>query len=266
MGGVRRGRLEMNARVNRITEALGGWAAQRPVEAAIVAAAAVLAFAVAAWPSGRAAPAPPRALVPSSHASVEALTRSLGTDTVWRAMELRFPGATRQAADAAWAARQRGADDRDMMAATRRVQHGLVTAALATAPDPLLEQHAGLARRTLAAANEAGPLVCHGVLDGSLDLALLLPAPVVQADATFKVLLASTPVRRGKPLSQGAVYRAMQPVLLALTPAQVALLRSGGDGRTSSAARCEAMTAFYGAVARLPSDQRRLALRAALQR
>lgn len=255
----------MNARVIRVTAALQGWIAQRPGEAVLVAAAAVLAFAVAAWPSGL-RPADPRPLAASAHASAEALASSLAADTVWRALDLRFPGATRQAADAAWAARQRGADDRDMMAAARRVQHGLVRVALATAPDPLLEQHAELTRRTLAIASDAGPLVCQAALDGTVDLAVLLPAPLGQADATFKVLLASTPPRRGKPLSPGAVYRALQPVLLGLTPAQVALLRSAGEARPSVRDRCEAMGAFYGAVSRLPAERRRLALRAALQR
>lgn len=266
MGSADRGRREMNARVTRVTAALQGWIAQRPGEAVLVAAAAVLAFAVAAWPSGHPRPADPRPLVASAYPSVDALAQSLATDTVWRALDLRFPGATRQAADAAWAARQRGADDRDMMAAARQVQHGLVGIALATAPDPLLEQHAELTRRTLAIASDAGPLVCRAALDGSLDLAVLLPAPLVKADATFKVLLASTPARRGKPLSPGAVHRALQPVLLALTPAQVMLLRSAGEVRASGGARCEAMSAFYGAVARLPAERRRLALRAALQR
>jgi len=256
----------MNARLTRVTDALSHWVAHRPADAAVVAVAAVLAFAVAAWPARGHVPATPRPLAASAFTSVEALADQLATDTVWRAMELRFPGATRQAADAAWAARQRGADDRDMMAAARRVQQGLVTVALVTAPDPLLEQHAELARRTLAAASDAGPLVCHGVLDGAIDLAALLPAPLVKADATFRVLLASTPARRGRPLSHGAVHRALQPVLLALTPAQVALLRAGDDAHASSGARCEAMAAFYGAVGRLPSEQRRLALRAALQR
>ena len=265
MGSADRGRREMNARVTRVTAALQGWIAQRPGEAVLVAAAAVLSFAVAAWPSGHPRPADPRPLVASAHPSVDALAQSLATDTVWRALDLRFPGATRQAADAAWAARQRGADDRDMMAAARQVQHGLVGIALATAPDPLLEQHAELTRRTLAIASDAGPLVCRAALDGSLDLAVLLPAPLVKADATFKVLLASTPPRRGRPLPPGAVYRALQPVLLALTPAQVALLRSAGEG-ASGGDRCDAMTAFYGAVARLPTEPRRLALRAALQR
>ena len=47
MGRAGRGRGEMNARVTRATAALQGWIAQRPGEAVLVAAAAVLAFAVA---------------------------------------------------------------------------------------------------------------------------------------------------------------------------------------------------------------------------
>lgn len=190
-------------------------------------------------------------------ASAAELEQRLAADTTWQATDLRFPGAIHQAAEAAWAA-----DEAGRPGVARRAMQGFVTTALATAPDPLLLQHADLMRLKFAAVADGGPLVCQGLLDGSLDLAAVLPAQTVQADATFKILLMSTPPRRGRPLPRGTAHRALQPVLLSLGPAQVEAL---GNPRRSARLRCEAYSGFYAALARLPLDARRLALRAALQ-
>lgn len=217
-----------------------------------IAAAAVVAVAVAAWsPDGNSRIAPgadtPRA------ADVASTARRLGATPVGRALELRFPGANREAAEAQL---------RDGPAGARAVAWRLRQVALLTAPDTLLEQHASLMRVALAKAIDAEPSFCSALLDGTLDTAVALPASWRQADETFAVLLLSVPPRRDRPLRLGAAYRVLLPVQAALTPGQQLLLDDTRAGRP----RCEAWLAWYDAAARLPTSGRRLALRAALQR
>ena len=215
-----------------------------------IAVAALVAAVVAGWrPSGPATATAAVALRPD----VDALARQLGGTPVGRALELRFPGANREAAEA---------EVRGGPPAARAVAWRLRQVALLTAPDALLDQHATLMRIALAAALDVEPSACSALLDGTLDTAVALPPPWRQADETFAGLLLSAPPRRGRPLRPGAAHRALLPVLLALTPAQQRLL---GDPRAGRA-RCEAWRAWYDAAAALPGKERRLALRAALQR
>ena len=190
---------------------------------------------------------------PPTSAEISAAARRLVATPVGQALEIRFPGASREIAEAQL---------RDGAAAGRAAAWRLRQVALVTASDPLLDQHASLMRVALAAALDASPSWCSSLLDGTLDTATVMPSEWRRADETFAVLLLSAPPRRDRPLRPGAAYRSLLPAMAALTPEQQRLL---GDPRAGRA-RCEAWRTWYDTVARLPTTPRRLALRAALQR
>jgi hypothetical protein len=189
------------------------------------------------------------------------MRRAFDKQDVWRTVERRYPGSTARAADAAWQAHLRGANDNDVEAAGREVISALMPKALSEAPAVVLNSFLELSTVELTAALTVSEQTCQSLLAGKLDIRATLPAPVVAKDAAFtKLLFESAPQGSDATWSREAGAEAIKAAMDRLPTEHLQVLREH-NGSTP----CPVLIEFYKAVAALPQPQRTLALRAMFQ-
>ncbi len=191
-------------------------------------------------------------------------------DHVWVAAEARFPTETEDALKSAWSALAAGAPDARAIAMLKAKLSLLVQEAMRVATDEQLEANFALQQQLLNLTRTTNPQHCRAFISGR--------EPLVQSSATHSLattpaqleheflvkLLESRPRVDQRPPGVEATA-ALRRVSRQLSPMHVSILEESDDIPWSPKDTCDAATAFFDAVARLPSASRRPALRRLFQ-
>jgi len=189
-----------------------------------------------------------------------------GSSPLFQAIEKRFPGTTNEAVERGWAVKERGGTDGDIQNAVRGIIIEIIPTLLKTADVSTLDSFVKLLSSELSAAQAISGDACAQLIAGKLDILNTLPKEIVEQDQQFLLLaLASPPTAALTPPDPAQFTQAMQKARVNLPQQYINVV----DDMKAYANRpdlvCEAMIAYWGAIAALPSQERHVALRGMLQ-
>jgi hypothetical protein len=197
--------------------------------------------------------------------SAAAYRQLLLSQPLWAAVEAQFPGTLDRAVAAGWSLHERGGADDRVITASREVVTALVPRALAAASGEHLDAYNRLVIDEIDAALALGPESCGRFLDGHLDVAAVLPEPLVARDRALTNAVLTTPPARPRPLPQDAMTEALRAAWLALPAAEQPVVAAPANYRADPRARCTALRDFRLAIEAMPAARRHDALRSIYQ-
>jgi hypothetical protein len=181
------------------------------------------------------------------------------------AIDARYPGTLDQTVDAAWAAYQNGATDAEVASAGRRIISEVYPKLLKTADDASLGDFLTLLIHQLIAARDLGAEACGLYLEARLDVTKVFPPELVQEEFNWGLAqLKTQPVARPA-VTQAQFGAALEPLTEALDPWVLQVVGAPDDFVDQPKRRCDAMLAFYQAVAAQPAKPRSVILRGLFQ-
>lgn len=181
------------------------------------------------------------------------------------AIEERFPGTVDRAVDAAWAAYENGANDSEIASAGRAIISKIYPQLLKTADDAGLDGFLNLMIHQLSAARDLGPKACAMFLDSKLDVTKVFPSELIKEEMNWGLAqLNAQPLRRAA-IAQAQFEAALAPLTETLDESILQVIAAPEDFIDQPKRRCDAMLAFYEAVAAQPARPRSVLLRGMFQ-
>lgn len=185
---------------------------------------------------------------------------------LWQTMEKHYPEVLKEAIDMAWAVRERGGTDGEMTDAMRSAVARIYPVLLKNADDKTLDEFVDVLTYQMSAARALSAEACGKLLASQLDITQTLPKEASEKEQRFLIRAMSAPPHDGKQLpSQAQVQDAMRAALAGLPDIHVHVMGNQNTYKNQPALLCDAMIAFYRAVAALPEQQRHVALRGMFQ-
>lgn len=188
------------------------------------------------------------------------------SNSLFQAIEKRFPGTTNEAVERGWAVRERGGTDGDIQNAVRSIITEIIPPLLKTADVSTLDSFVKLLISELSAAQAIRGEACAQLMVGKLDILNTLPKEIVEQDQQFLLLaLASPSTTALTPPDPAQFTQAMQKASVNLPQKYLDVVADTNAYASQPDLVCEAMIAYWGAIAALPSQERHVALRGMLQ-
>lgn len=188
--------------------------------------------------------------------SREALGDLLLADELGRALSSRHPEMADAAIEAAWQARESGANDSEIHAAFRAVVIANLPLLLRSASDGQLDEYLDITLHQLTAAQRIGPEACHRLLTGRLDAGYNLPADLVQREGALLLQIVTSAQEAAPPGKSEVAGRLLDEIVSRLPAEQAAAIRNPAAS-PSAATSCEASISLFSAVQALPRTSRR---------
>lgn len=198
--------------------------------------------------------------------SKQELLLKLGGIPIYQAIEKRFPGTINEVVERAWAAKERGGNDADIMNAGRSVVVDVYPKLLKTADDVTLDRFAKLFVDQISAALAVSGEACAKLIAAELDITTTLPKEIVEQEQQFLLLALATPPRTAlTPPDPAKVEQAIQAAVVNLPQQYINVVANMGDYANKPELVCDATIAFYRSIIALPPRQRIFALRGMFQ-
>lgn len=198
--------------------------------------------------------------------SKQELLLMYGGFPLYQALEKRFPGTINEAVERGWAAKDRGGSDADIMNATRSVVIEITPKLLKTADDSILDGFVKLLIAEMSAAQAISGDACAKLLDGKLDITKTLPKEIAEQDAQQMLLALASPPRTDlTPPKPAQFNQAIQAAVVNLSPQYIDVVADTKTYASQPGLICEAMSAFFRAIAALPPRERHVVLRGMYQ-
>lgn len=199
----------------------------------------------------------------ASKAELIAYTRNV---PFWAALERRYPQEFEQGIEKAWAARERGADDAEMLNEMRSVMGAIFPRLLRTAEVDVLDRYLVLMIDQMTAARGVSDEACGMLLEGRLDITKTLPLEMVEREVKLvSDMLQAQGESRMPPEDSEAFRRAVSAATARLAEDHLAAIADPKAFADRAGLRCDAFISFYSAVGRLPEHDRKIVLRGLFQ-
>lgn len=195
-----------------------------------------------------------------SRGEIETLLRDV---PMWRDLETTYPEIAKRAIDAAWAAKQQGGTDGEIMTAARLAMMGSMSQIMANASDEVLLRYMILIEDQARAAKAISVEACALLAQARLNVSQVLPKPLVERE----IELLSLAIRSRQPHrlpDEKTAFKLLEPLFGTMTDAEAQAMAYPEDEH-SDAARCEAAIILYSGINRMPPEPRSIVVRYILQ-
>ena len=189
-----------------------------------------------------------------------------GSIPLYQALEKRFPGTINENVERAWAAKERGGNDADIMNAARSVVAEVYPKVLKTADVSILDDFVKLMITEMSAALAISGDACAKLLDGKLDLSKTLPKEIVEQEQQLLLRALASPPRTDLTPPDPAKFNQVAQMAFANLPQRyINVVTDAKTYASQPSLVCDAMIAYFSAIAELPPRERHVALRGMYQ-
>ena len=187
-------------------------------------------------------------------------------NSLFQAIEKRFPGTINKAIERGWAEKERGGTDADIQNTMRSFIAEIFPALLKTADVSTLDSYVKLMINQMLAAQAISGKACTMLLDGKLNIIQTLPREIAEQEQQLLMLaLASPPTVALPPSDPTKFTRVLQKARATLPQKYLDVIDDTNVYANQPDLVCESMIGFFRAIDALPPRERHVALRGMFQ-